>query len=233
MITALAPESQRSWASVTLGFGVLSIRLGVYTDEQDTSVNRTEWLVSDTTVPVGRAAVRKDTGEVISSADVTRMATATSGARVSFDNDEIAACTSKGVADIITFVPTKDVFANYLPAGRVQVRPKAEKGKVNPAENKAFALLLVTLKKKKVQALVSVAMRGPARFALLDSDGYLTFVHSHDQLRAPRALDTDVSFSKAELDLAAALVDAVGTDTPILTDTSAVALQAAVEKRGG
>jgi len=231
MTTALAPQPQRASNSFTLAFGVLNIPLSVYTGTEETRVTRKEFLVSDTSVPVGRSATRQDTGEVISSADVVRMAQATSGAFVVLTDDEIADATTieKGVGDIVTFVPVKNV-GEYLANGQVQVRPQAVKGKPNHAAEKAFSLLSATMKKKKVVALVKVALRGPARFGLLSHDGTLTFVHTADQVRIARPL-TDVACSAAEIALAEALIDAVGIDTPVITDDTAPAVQAFVDAK--
>ena len=69
-------------------------------------------------------------------------------------------------------MPVKDIGV-YLAEDQVQVRPKATKGKAEPAAEKAFALLLATLKRTKTVALVKVALRGPARYGLLSQDGTL------------------------------------------------------------
>jgi len=232
MTTALAPQPQRASNSFTLAFGVLNVPLSVYTGTEETRVTRKEFLVSDTSVPVGRSPIRQDTGEVIASQDVVRMAQATSGAWVALGDDEIADSTTveKGVADIVCFVPLKSV-GEYLAENQVQVRPTVTKGKVNHAADKAFALLVTVMKKKKVAALVKVALRGPARYGLLFADGSLVFVRSADQIREARPLNTDVSFSKAELDLAAQLIDAVGIDTPVIVDDTAPRVQAYVDAK--
>lgn len=234
MPTALAKMPQRASNSFTLAFGVLNIPLSVYTGTEETRVARKEFFLTTEGeyVPVGRSAVRQDTGEIISSADVVRMATATSGAKVAFNDDDMADATSteKGVGDIVTFVSLKNV-GEYLAENQVQVRPTATKGKSNAAADKAFALLMATMKKKKVAALVQVALRGPARFGLLHSDGTFVFVRTADQIREARPMPEDVSFSDAEMDLAAMLIDAVGIDTPVITDQTAVAIQAAVDAK--
>jgi Ku protein len=232
--TALAPAPQRASNSFTLAFGVLNIPLSVFTGTEQTRVSRKEFLDGDCTIPVGRSPIRQDTGEVIPSDRVVRMAQASNEAWVVLTDDEIADATStvKGVGDIVTFVPAKEV-GTYLAEDQVQVRPKVEKGKPNPAADKAFALLLTTMKKKKVVALVKVALRGPARHGLLFPDGTFVFVRTADQVRAPRPLNSDIKFSDAEINLASALIDAVGTDTPVLTDDTAPAVRAFVEAKAG
>ena len=232
MTTALAPQPTRASNSFTLAFGVLNIPLGVYTGTEQTRVTRKEFLpVGDELIPVGRSAVRTDTGEVIASDTVVRMAQASTGAWVTLTDDEIADCTCpKGVGDILTFVPVKDVGA-YLAEDQVQVRPKATKGKPDAAAEKAFALLLTTMRKKKVVALVRVALRGPARHGLLFPDGSFVYVRTADQVREARDLNDSFKFSDAEVNLAAALIDAVGTSTPVLTDDTAPAVRAFVEAK--
>jgi Ku protein len=231
MSTALAAPPSRASNSFTLAFGLLNIPLSVFTGTEQTRVSRKEFLDGDCTIPVGRSAVRQDTGEVVGSDRVVRMAEASTGAWVTLTDDEIADCTCpKGVGDVVSFVPVKNV-GDYLAEDQVQVRPKAEKGKSNAAGEKAFALLLAALKRKKVVALVKVALRGPARHGLLFPDGSFVFVRTADQIREARPLNADFKFSDAELKLAEALVDAVGIDAPVITDDTAPAVRAFVEAK--
>ena len=80
---ALAPAPQRSTTSFHIGWGLIDIAVSAYTGTEETRVARKEFVVNkDTTlVPVGRAAIRKDTGDVIDSAEVVRMAQARSEER--------------------------------------------------------------------------------------------------------------------------------------------------------
>ena len=108
------------------------------------------------------------------------MAQATNGAWVVWTDEEGAECTSpKGLAEIQAFVPLKDL-GKYLTEGLLQVRPRKVKGKVDVAAERAFALLLAAMKSRKVAALVKVAMRGPARFALLTPEGNLLLILTAD-----------------------------------------------------
>ena len=232
MVTSLAPAPQRSTTSFQIGWGLISIAVSAYTGTEETRVSRKEFVVnSDTTlVPVGRAAIRKDTGEIIDQAEVVRMAQASNGEWVVLTDDEIADSTCpKGQAEIISFVSVKDV-GQYLAENQMQVRPQAVKGKVNPATERAFALLMEAMRKSKVVALVKVAMRGPARFALIDSTGTMTLVRSADQIRTPRPLP-DVTIAKGELEMAMNLIDMVGVDTPVLTDDTAPEVAKLVEAK--
>ncbi len=229
--TALAPAPQRSTTSFHIGWGLIDIAVSAYTGTEETRVARKEFLVEgDTLVPVGRAAIRKDTGEVIESSDVVRMAQASSGEWVALSDEEIAECTSpRGQAEIVAFVPVKET-GQYLAEGQMQVRPQAVKGKVAPATEKAYALLMAAMKKRKVVALVKVAMRGPARFALIDSEGTMTLVRTADAVRTARPLP-EVTIAKPHLEMAMALIDSVGVDTPVLTDDTAPVVSKFVEAK--
>src|SRR5215467_1251562 len=233
-LTTLANEPGRATTSFSLSWGLLSIPVSAYTSVEETRVARSEFIEDNgVDVPVGRSPIRKDTGEVIDSADVIRKAEAASGVWVTLTEDEIRDCTAiePGVANIITFVPRKAV-GDYLAQTLYQVRPQNIKGKPIPAAIKALDLLFDAMKTRKVVALIKVALRGPARYGLLDPDGFLTLVATHDQLRQPRAL-LHVEHSKAERDLALSLIDAVGIDCPVLTDETAPVVQAFVDAKAG
>ena len=228
--TALAPAPSRATTTITLSFGVMAIPLSVYTGVEETRVKRSEFLNADTNIPVGRAAINKATSQVVASDCVVRMAQADNGAWVVLTDDEIADCTTeRGLAEVVCFVRNKDV-SRYLVNNVKQVRPKREKGKANPAAEKAFALLLNVLERRKLHALVYVAMRGPAQHALLDSKGNLYLVHSADQVRQWIDLPS-ADISEPEMALAEALVDAVGVDAPILLDTTAVNVKRYVNEK--
>jgi non-homologous end joining protein Ku len=210
----------------------VSIPVSVFTGTEGTRVTRSEFIeVDGTDIPVGRSPIRKDTGDVVDGSLVIRKAEASNGAWVVLTDDEIADATStmRGLGTIEAFVPIKSLGA-YLAEGQVQVRPKVEKGKPNPAADKAFALLCRAMKSRKVVALVKVALRGPARYGLLDSDGTLTLVYTADAVREPRPLP-EVTLNKAEVTMAEMLIDAVGVDTPTLLDENAPLVRAFVEAK--
>jgi len=231
-ITALAKAPSRATTSITLSAHMLNIPISLFTGTESTAVTRKEFFGGDSNIPVGRASVRKDTGEVIDTTDVVRMAEATNGTWVALDDDEIAACTSpRGVAEIPCFVPVKN-FDQYLTENVYQARPKREKGKVNPAAEKAFGLLLAGMRARKVGALVKLAMRGPARYAILTSEGNLFLVKTADAVREAQPLD-EPTLTKAEVAMAGAFIDAIGIDTPVITDDTAPVVQAFVDAKAG
>ena len=229
--TAKAPV--RSINSITLSWGLVSIPLSVYSSVEDTAVSRKEFFQGDPEVPVGRTPIRKDTGEPVDSHDVVRMAQASNGAWVVLTDEEIVQATQpKGMAEITTFVPLRNALARYLPENVNQVRPRREKGKVNPGAERAFSLLMAVLAEKQLCALVMVAMRSPARPALLMPNGDLILIRTSDSIREELPMP-DYEPSDAELAMGAALVDAVGTSAPALVNTTAEAVQAFVDAKAG
>lgn len=236
---ALADAPSRATTSVTLSVaGMFNIPLSVYTGVESTRVERKEYYSTgvisgaDLFTEVGRSPIRKDTGEVINSADVVRMAQADNGVWVALSDEEIAACTApSGTAEVISFVKASQVGA-FVAEDIKQVRPKAVKGKVNPVEAKAFYLLMSAMSERKVVALVRLAMRGPARYALLAPTGDLTLIHSADQVRNWLPLP-HAEVSDTERALALTLIDTVGVEKspPILIDSTASAVQAYVNAK--
>ena len=232
MFQALAAAPGKSHYTITLSAGMLNIPLGVATGTESTRVERKEFFQGDPNVPVGRAPIRKDTGEVIDNYDAIRMAQASNGNWVIVSDDEMAACTSeRGVAEILGFVLIKD-FGQYLTEKVDQVRPKREKGKPNPAAERAFGMLLAGMRVRKVGALIKVAMRGPARYAILTPEADLLYIYTADAVRQPMPL-AEQSFSKAEVAMATSLIDTFGIDTPVLTDETAPVVQKYVDAKAG
>jgi non-homologous end joining protein Ku len=233
MFTSLAGMPTRATSSITLSALMLNVPLGIYTSTEETRVPRKEFFNGDASIPVGRSPIRQDTGEVIHQTDVVRMAQASNGTWVELTDDEIAACTApKGVAEVVSFVPVKE-FGSYLTEKLYQVRPKVEKGKPNRAAVQALALLFAGMKARKVGALVQLAMRGPARYAILTSEGDLMMILTADAIRKPIPLDDDFKFTKPEVEMATNLIDAIGVDAPIITDDTAPVVQEYVDAKAG
>lgn len=231
-LKALAPAPSRANTTITFSMGLITIPLSVHTGVEETRVARKEFTMTADGgyVEVGRSPIRKDTGEVLDSASVTRMAQADNGSWATLDDDEIAACTSpKGLAEVVCFVPNTKVN-QYLVQDVKQVRPRKEKGKENPAYEKAFALVLAGLKASKVHALIKVAMRGPARYALLDQHGNLFLVATADQVRQPIP-SWVFNHTAGEISMVRTLIDAVGIDAPVLTDDTAPVVKAYVNAK--
>jgi non-homologous end joining protein Ku len=225
----LAPQPNRSTNSITLSWGMINIPCSVYTGTESVSVARKEFVVG-TDHPVGRVSIDKVDGTVVDRADVVKMAEATSGVFVLLDDDEIAAVTTdRGLATIEGFVPVTKL-GEYLTDGLLQVRPKRVKGKVDPGGNRSLALLFAAMKREKVAALVNVALRGPARYALLTSDGFMRFVITADCIRTPLPMPDGVA-TMDEVTMACTFIKAMGKGTPVLTDSTARAIQSYVDSK--
>lgn len=226
---ALAPTPNRASTSFTLSWGMLNIPVSAYAGTEQVAVQRKEF-VTGTDHAVGRISIDKVLGATIDRADVVRRAESTSGVWVDLSDDEIVDVTMpKGLAEVETFIFTKNL-GQYVTEGLYQVRPKRVKGKSDPSGVKALTLLFDAMRRRKVVALVKVAMRGPARYAILDAEGNLRFVVTADAIRQPMDLPA-APVSKQESDLALALIDAVGVTTPTLVDTTALAVQAFVDQK--
>ena len=126
MTTALAPSPQRAYTSFTLSWSLVNIPVSVFTGTESTRVSRKEFIETPTgDIEVGRSPIRKDTGEVVDSADVVRKAEAASGAWVTLSDDEIAEATStvKGHGEIISFRPSRSVSTCRTASSRCAPRP--------------------------------------------------------------------------------------------------------------
>jgi non-homologous end joining protein Ku len=215
--------------TITLSAGLLTIPLSVYTTVEATAVTRREFLGGNPDVPVGRVSVRRDTGEVVDSLDVTRMAQATDGTWVTLDDAEVAAAVGgAGGCDVVAFVPNAD-RDEYLTDGLYQLRPKQDK-RGNQAAVQAFGLLVAGMRRRDVCALVRVTMRGAPRYGLLSADGDLRMIVTADAIRQPLDLP-DTNPSEAEVDMAVSLIEAIGVGAPVVVDDAAPKVQAYVDDK--
>ena len=229
--TALAPEPQRATSSFTLSWGLVTIPVQAFTGTQATRVARKEFLRDEDEVAVGRAPIRKDTGDVVDKDNVVRKAQASNGEWVVLTDEEIADCTApKGEGKIVSFVPNES-RDDFLAENQMQVRPRSSTRKPDPAAERAFALLSTAMLDRNVSALVQIALRGPARYGLLDYDGTFTLIYTADAIRKSRPLP-DVQPTEQELAMAQQLIDTVGIDpSPVLTDTTAPVVQEFVDAK--
>jgi non-homologous end joining protein Ku len=215
-ITRTAPAPTRATTSVVLTVGVVPIPLSLFTAVESTAVIRHEFFNGDATVSVGRAPIRKDTGDLIHQSDVTRMAQADDGTWVLLDDDEVEASSgAPGGCEVVTFVPVKDV-GQYLTDGLYQVRPKADK-RGGAAATAAYATLLAGMTARKVVALVRVKLRGTPRYGLLTTTGDLLLIATADAVREALPLP-DVKPAKADVAMMGQLIDAIGVSTPVVVD---------------
>ena len=84
---------------------------------------------------------------------------------------------------------------------------------------------------RKLMALVKVAMRGPARYALLDDKGNFFLIYTADAVRQELPAASFGNVSEQELNLANMLIDSVGIDAPTLLDTTAPVVKAYVNDK--
>lgn len=229
--TAEAPK--RSTGTITLSWGLMNMSLSLFTGTEDVAVTRKEFVLGDTDRPAGRATIDKSTGDIVPWEDVKRLTQASNGTWVEITDDEMASAVGvKNVAEVLTFVTADEAHEAYVVNTYNQVRPKANKGVTDPASAKAFAVLCHVLKERNLVALVRLATRGPARYALLTATGDLKFVHSTDEVRKPLPMplpEVDIEHVR----MANALVDAVGITLPLLPNETSAALQAIADAKAG
>jgi non-homologous end joining protein Ku len=226
----IAQAPSRSHNSFTLSFGLLNLNLSVLTGTEDTKIVRKEFLnAPDGLHEVGRCSYDKATSEVLDDNSPSVMKYAWDEATqtwVMLSDWEIEQATfPKKVANIATFVPLTKLRQQYLVKGMAQVRAKTSglKGAQVVQAQHAFSLLLSAMKQRKVAALICVGLRGPAQYAAITPEGDLLWLHPADGIRQPAPLPVSLH-SDAELNMAMALIDAVGVETPILIDTTAHAV---------
>lgn len=229
-----AKEPTRSSAKITLSWGLLNIPLSAYTGTEETAMKRKEFVDGKVDHPAGRAVIDKTTGEVIDSSRVVRMAEASNGTYVVLTDDEVSSCTGvRNVAEVLTFIKNDDIF-NYMPSKLMQVRPHKTKGIPDFAAQKAFSLLISAMASQKVSALVKVALRGPAQYAILTATGDLLFVHPSDGVRKPLPMGL-VQTSQEEQEMASKLLSSVGIagNPPHLPDVTAQEIGQFVDAKAG
>jgi non-homologous end joining protein Ku len=230
MSKSLASAPTRSSNSFVLSWGAVNIPCSLYVGLEEIRVARKEF-VKDTDHAAGRVIIDKETGTVIDRADIVKRAEASNGVWVELDDDEIAAITSdRGLANIVAFIPVKSL-GEYETEGLIQVRPKRTKGKFLPGAERGLACLLAALAYEKVVALVNVALRGPARYGILDAAGDFRWVVTADAIRQPLELPEWDANTAQEVALFRQVIKVVGKSTPVLTDDTATAIQAYVDSK--
>ena len=225
-----AEEPSRSSGKMTIGWGMVSIPVSLYTGTEETRGYRKEFVEGDPTRPVGRLFTDKTTGDPIDYASITKMAEKSDGSFVPLTDDEIDSLSMpKGLAEIISFVKIKEA-GRYLPKNLVQVRPPAEKGKVDFASAKAFSLLLAALHQTASYALLRYSSRGTVKHGLLTENGDLVEVFTCDAIRSPRNMNT-LPVVDSELALAVSLVENMGFEAPVVIDQTSVQIRTYVDAK--
>ena len=192
---ALAHAPVRAHTSITLAAGLLNIplsRLHLDRVHPGRSQGVPQRRRQHRRRPLARSA--RTRARWSPAADVTRMAQATNGTWVVLTDDEIAACTSpqgRGRDRLASCPPRTSTTTS--PRACTRSARRSRRARPTRPASKAFGLLFAGMKARKVGALVKLAMRGPARYAILTTDGDLRLVLTADAVRQPLALDSPAS----------------------------------------
>jgi non-homologous end joining protein Ku len=205
--------------------------LSIYTAVSELAVTRSERLNGDPAIEVGRTSIRKDTGEVVSTDDVTRMAQASNGQWVVVTDAELAEVYGNtGEAQVVSFVPVTDA-GRYVTDGILQVRASKDKRAAAQAANEhAFSLLLSGMRNRQVCALVRFVVRGGPRYGLLTADGDMLTIIPAEAVRAARLLP-DVQHDAAELDMMSQFIDAIGVTSELVNDDTPTKVQSFIDSK--
>jgi len=226
MIDRKAPAPARATNSITLTAGSMVFPLSIYTAVSDLSIQRSERLGGDPSISVGRVHIRKDTGETINPADVTRMAEAATGDGagkwVVITDAELAEVYGEsGEAEVVSFVPDADI-GRYVTDGLLQIRARNDKRASAQAANQtAFSLLLAGLRDRNVHALVRFVVRGGPCHGLLDGNGDMFTIIPAEAVRVARELPV-IDHDSKSIKLMGQFIDSIGvTSEAIVDDTPA------------
>jgi DNA end-binding protein Ku len=225
------PIPARSTTSITLTAGAMVFPLSIYTAVSELAVTRSERLNGDPAVEVGRTSIRKDTGAVVNTEDVTRMAQATTGEWVVVADAELAEVYGNtGEAHIVSFVPVADT-GRYVTDGILQVRAQKDKRVAAQAANEqAFSLLLTGMRNRQVHALVRFVMRGGPRYGLLTADGDMLTIIPAEAVRAARLLPL-AEHDATQLDMMSQFIDAIGVTSELVNDDTPTKVQAFIDSK--
>jgi non-homologous end joining protein Ku len=225
------PIPARATSSITLTAGAMMFPLSIYTAVSDLAVTRSERLNGDPAVEVGRVSIRKDTGAVVNTDDVTRMAQANDGKWVVVTDAELAdVYGNTGEAQVVSFVPIADA-GRYVTDGIVQVRASKDKRAAAQAANEqAFSLLLSGMRNRQVHALVRFVMRGGPRYGLLTADGDMFTIIPAEAVRAARLLPI-VEHDATQLDMMSQFIDAIGVTSELVNDDTPTKVQAFIDSK--
>lgn len=233
---ALAPPPVRATASFTLQWGLVPVKIRLFTAFEDTNpVKRS--LYTKTGNKVGQPKVDTVTGKPVTGEDIQSMVEI-DGKLVELTDEEMAEVTSDFDIDRqavnITFVPLDTIGTRYQVEKTYQARSgmtqTPKRAVADPQADKAFALLLQSMAKKKVACLFRASLKGPARWAALTPDGKVNFLYYFGEVRQDKEWP-DVTISKVEAAQGLELIDLVGVTTPDLIDERGAALVAFLEKK--
>ncbi|MEV6423355.1 Ku protein [Streptomyces sp. NPDC051662] len=200
----------RSIWNGAISFGLVSIPIKLVNATENHSISFRQIHKADG----GRIRYRKVCeldGEEVSTPEIGKAYEDADGSMIQITDDDLAALplpTAKTI-EIVAFVPADSIdplqmdTAYYLSAGGV------------PAA-KPYTLLREALKRSKKVAVAKFALRGRERLGMLRVVGDVIAMHGllwPDEIRVPEGVapETDVTVREAELDLADALMDTLGS----------------------
>ncbi|MGW6597502.1 non-homologous end joining protein Ku [Streptomyces sp. NPDC055036] len=200
----------RSIWNGAISFGLVSIPIKLVNATENHSISFRQIHKADG----GRIRYRKVCeldGEEVSTPEIGKAYEDADGSMIPITDDDLAALplpTAKTI-EIVAFVPADSIdplqmdAAYYLSAGGV------------PAA-KPYTLLREALKRSKKVAVAKFALRGRERLGMLRVVGDVIAMHGllwPDEIRVPEGVapETDVTVREAELDLADALMDTLGS----------------------
>ena len=226
-----APAPTHTTASFTLQWGLVPVKIRLFTSTEDTNpVKRS--LYTKTGSKVIQPKTDSATMKPVAAADIVSKVEI-DGKLVELSDEEIAEVTSDLTIDRraveIQFVPADSIGSRYLVDKTYQARSgrisTAKRTVPDPQADKALALLLQSMEKRKVACLFRASLKGPARYAALTPDGKVHFLFYDGEVRA-EADWPDVDISKTEAAQGLDLIDGIGVSTPDLIDERAERLHA-------
>jgi DNA end-binding protein Ku len=240
-----ASAPSRSTATISLGWGLVVIPTKLFSGTEDAGIKRSEYVAvpvgeKEELHKVGRKMYDKVTGDEVQQADVVKMFELGPESVVPLTDDEIATVVQahKGVADIVHFLPL-DVMGSgeYVVDSLMQIRPAQRKdGRRNvpdPAANKAFALLMASMKREGVFGLVAFTLRGKPKYAALMPNGRLYTLKFDEEVREDIPMP-EAEFSANEVEMGRMLIRTIRSDeAPVLSDEASAKVRQYVEAKAG
>jgi len=219
-----APPPPKATGTLTISFGLgWSITCAVFGGTEETAVKRKEFVRTEgvdeatgevTTVyaPAGRVAINKETEQVVAYDELVRLVDTDYGP-VEVTTEEWTALTeaAPGTADIVCFLPLAHMASgHFVPEAMHQLKPKKAGSGKNKVETsgKAFDLLMATMRKRGVFAIVKATMRRGTspRYGALMPNERLYLLHFDNEIREDLER-TPNQITEEQLERAAKLID--------------------------
>lgn len=222
---ALSPKSgYGSAVRISWGLVQIPVRLHLMLDGDRTVPSRSMFHV-ETGNPIGKQNYDKVTGATVTDDQIVKKVEVAEGTWVELTDEEIEthalSSFTKGVAEIVAFVPLDGFHDHYLvekPGVWTPERTKVGKVKiVDPAAHKAFSLLTAAMRKRDVAALVMVPTRSGGQYVALFPDGTLGWLAYAENVRQVHPAEP-LPVTDGEMALAEQLIDGIGVRTPVLRD---------------